>query len=117
MSTIQSVETLPVQQTEHPYIVRIQGVCGGRPIIKGTRISVRHIAQLYKAGNLVEEMVQAHPQLSAAAVFDAISYYLDHQPEIEQEIAENRLEALTTRHNLTVDEQGFVHFSKESPAS
>jgi uncharacterized protein (DUF433 family) len=44
--------------------------------------------------------VQAHPQLSAAAVFDAISYYLDHQSEIEQEIAENRLEALITKHNL-----------------
>lgn len=117
MSTTQPVETLPVQQTEHPYIVRIQGVCGGRPIIKGSRISVRHIAQLYKAGNLVEEMVQAHPQLSAAAVFDAISYYLDHQPEIEQEIAENRLEALIAKHDLTVDVQGFVIFSQESPAS
>jgi uncharacterized protein (DUF433 family) len=115
MSTTQSVETLPVQQTEHPYIVRIQGICGGRPIIKGTRISVRHIAQLYKAGDLVEEMVQAHPQLSAAAVFDAISYYLDHQPEIEQEITENRFEALIAKHNLTVDEQGVVHFPKESP--
>ena len=117
MSATQSVETLPVHQTEHPYVVRVQGVCGGRPIIKGTRISVRHVAQLYKAGNLVEEIVQAHPQLSAAAVFDAISYYLDHQPEIEQEIAENRLEALTAKHNLTVDEQGFVHFFKESPAN
>lgn len=117
MSTTHSVETLPVQQTEHPYVVRIQGVCGGRPIIKGTRISIRHIAQLYKAGNLVEEMVQAHPQLSAAAIFDAISYYLDHQPEIEQEIAENRLEALVTKYNLTVDEQGFVHFPKESSAN
>jgi uncharacterized protein (DUF433 family) len=114
MSTTESVETLPVHQTEHPYVVRVPGVGGGRPSIKGTRISVRHIAQLYKAGNLVEEIVQAHPQLSAAAVFDAISYYLDHQPEIEQEIAENRLEALAAKHDFTVDERGFVHHSSVS---
>jgi uncharacterized protein (DUF433 family) len=103
-----------MEQTEHPYIVRVSGVCGGRPIIKGTRISVRHIAQLYKAGDLVEEIVQAHPHLSAAAVHDAISYYLDHQAEIEQEIAENRLEALVAKHNLILDEQGFVHFTNEA---
>ncbi len=116
MTTLQTVEPPPMEQTEHPYIVRVSGVCGGRPIIKGTRISVRHIAQLYKAGDLVEEIVQAYPHLSAAAVHDAISYYLDHQAEIEQEIAENRLEALVAKHSLTLDEQGFVHFNKESPA-
>jgi uncharacterized protein (DUF433 family) len=113
MPTIQAVETFPVHQTEHPYVVRIQGVCGGRPIVKGTRIPVSHIAQLYKVGNSVEEIVQAHSQLSAAAVFDTISYYLDHQVEIEQEIAENRFEALINKHNLTVDERGIVHFFKE----
>jgi uncharacterized protein (DUF433 family) len=113
MPTTQPVETMPVQQTEHPYIVRVQGICGGRPIVKDTRISVQHIAELYKAGHLVEEIVQAHPQLSAAAVFDAISYYLDHQAEIEQEINRNRFESLVAEHRLTVDKQGFVQFPTE----
>jgi uncharacterized protein (DUF433 family) len=92
--TLQTVEPSVVYPTEHPYIVRVPGVCDGRPIIKGTRISVRHIAQLYKAGDLVDEMLQAHPHLKAAAVYDAISYYLDHQGEIEQEIAEHRAATL-----------------------
>ncbi len=105
-------EATIVQQTEHPYIVRVQGICSGRPIIKDTRISVRHIAELYKAGNIVEEIIQAHPHLTAAAVYDAISYYLDHQLEIEQEITENRFETLVTKHDLTVDPQGFVQFTK-----
>lgn len=112
--TTQTVETMPVQQTEHPHIVRVQGICGGRPIINGTRISVRHIAQLYKAGDLAEEIIQAHLHLSAAAVYDAISYYLDHQPEIEQEIAENRMEALIAKYGLIVDEQGVVQFLNET---
>ena len=64
------------QQTEHPYIVRVPDICGSRPTIKGTRISVQHIATLYKAGDTVEEILQAHPHLQAAAVHDAISYYL-----------------------------------------
>lgn len=106
-------EREPVELTEHPYIVRLEGVCGGRPIIKGTRVSVRHIAQLYKAGDSVEEILQAHPHLSAAAVYDAISYYLDHQQEIEEEITENRLEALMARYGLEMDERGFLHFLQQ----
>jgi len=105
-----------MQPTEHPYIVRVAGICGGRPTIKGSRISVCHIAQLYKAGDTVEEILQAHPHLQAAAVYDAISYYLDHQQEIEREIAENRLEALMKKDGLTIDDRGFIHFPGNAPA-
>ena len=112
MSTlVKERERGTVEPTEHPYIVRVKGVCGGRPIIKGTRISVRHIAQLYKAGSPVEEILQVHPHLNAAAVYDAISYYLGHQQEIEQQITENRLEALMARYNMEMDEQGFLRFT------
>jgi uncharacterized protein (DUF433 family) len=112
----QSQETPAVQKTEHPYIVRMPGVCGGRPIIKGTRLSVRHVAQLYKAGDTVEEIIHTHPHLKVAAVYDAISYYLDHQQEIAQEIAANRLETLQATYNLEVDAQGFASFPGESLA-
>ena len=104
------------QQTEHPHIVCVAGVCGGRAIINGTRISVRHIAQLYKAGDTVEEILQAHPHLSAAAVYDAISYYLDHQQEIEQEIADNRLEVLRETYGLEKDKQGVLRFTGNTQA-
>lgn len=103
-----------VQRTEHPHIVCVTGVCGGRPIIIGSRIAVCHIAQLYKAGDTVEEILQAHPYLRAAAVYDAISYYLDHQQEIEQEIANNRLEALLAKYGLGVDERGFLDITKRA---
>ncbi len=101
-----------VQPTDHPHIVRVAGVCGGSPIIKGSRIAVRQIAHLYKAGETVEEMVQAYPHLSPASVYDAISYYLDHQTEIEQELSDNRLSALVEKHGLRVDERGFVQFDE-----
>ncbi len=104
-------ESALVQRTEHPHIVCVENVCGGRPIIRDSRVSVRHIAQLYKAGYRVEEILQAHPHLEVAAVYDAISFYLDHQVEIEQEIAENRLQSLAAQHNFSVDEKGFVRFA------
>jgi uncharacterized protein (DUF433 family) len=114
--TTKNRRTSAVQETEHPYIVRVEGICGGRPTIKGTRLSVQHIAQMYKAGDTVEEILQAHPHLKAAAVYDAISYYLDHQQEIEQEIAENRLEALRAKYGLEIDAGGFVSFPRDIPA-
>jgi uncharacterized protein (DUF433 family) len=114
MTTPQTVPT--AQETEHPHIVRVYGVCGGRPIIKGTRLSVRHIAQLYKAGDTVEEIIHAHPHVKSAAVYDAISYYLDHQQEIEQEIAANRLEALRATYRLEIDDRGFAVFPEDTQA-
>lgn len=58
--------------------------------------------------------MQAYPHLSAAAVHDAISYYLDHQAEIEQEMIENRLEALIANHDLKLDARGFIRFSPDT---
>lgn len=113
---METLKTPLVEQTEHPYIVRVAEVCGGRPIIKGTRISVRHIAELYKAGDTVDEILQAHSHLGAAAVYDAISYYLDHQQEIEQEIADNRLKVLREKYDVEMDEDGFLHFIDPTPA-
>ncbi len=104
-----------VQQTEHPHIVHVPGICGGRPTLKGSRISVRHLAQLYKAGDTVEEILQMYPYLLAAAVYDAISYYLDHQAEIEQEITDNRIGAVMEHYGLDMDEQGVVRFTKKPP--
>jgi uncharacterized protein (DUF433 family) len=114
--TSEPQEAAFVQLTEHPHIVRVAGICGGRPTIKDSRIAVSHVAQLYKGGDTVDEILQAHPHLQAAAVYDAISYYLDHQEEIEQEIAENRLEALTKKDGIRMDERGFIHFSGTAPA-
>lgn len=115
--SITSVEASNVEQTEHPHIIRTEGVCGGRPHVKGSRISVRHIAEAYKAGDTVEEVLQQYPHLTPASVFDAISYYLDHQEEIEQEIVENRLESLREKYNLQIDEQGFVRFEEKPSTS
>ena len=100
----------------HPHIERRAGVCGGRPIIKGSRISVRDIASLYKAGDTVDEILQSHRRLSAAAVHDAISYYHDHQAAIEQEIRENRIENVLAKHGAKMDAHGRITFQGRESA-
>lgn len=70
----------------HPYVERKKGVCGGRPVIRGTRFPVSSIAWNHKLGLSVEEMLREFPALTPAQVHDALSYYYDHQADIEEEI-------------------------------
>ncbi len=73
----------------HSYITRKKGVCGGRSIIDGTRISVWGIITWYKSGMSIEEILKGYPHLTPAQVYDAFSYYYDNQEEIERDIAAN----------------------------
>ena len=55
----------------------------------GTRTTVRSIIETYKQGMSIEEILQAMPQLTPAQMHDALSYYYDHQREIEDDILGN----------------------------
>lgn len=83
-------ERRPIIRTEHPHIVRVEGVRGGEPVIKGTSISVRTIIERTRLGDTPEKIIDDYPILSISQVHDALSYYYEHPQEIEQYIAENR---------------------------
>lgn len=80
-----------VTKTEHFYIVRDGRILGGEPIIKGSRTPVRAVVELWRLGYSPEEIVRELPHLTPAAVFDALSYYSDHQEEINSHIERNRV--------------------------
>ncbi len=80
-----------VIQTEHIYVVRDDDILNGEPIIKGTRTPVRAVVELWRLGYAPEEIPRELPHLSAAPVFDALSYYSDHQEEINGYIERNRV--------------------------
>ncbi len=92
--------------TEHPYIVQIEDICGGEPVIKGTRTSVRAIVGYYKLGMSVEEIIEGLPHLTAAQVYDALSYYHDHKEKIEEDIQKNSLQYIMKKYNLQKDKDG-----------
>jgi len=95
-----------VISTEHPHIVRVPGICGGEPIIEGTRISVEFIARLHPKGEEPWAIIASYPHLKPAAVYDAISYYLDHLDEINRVIEEDTLEAVMDRYGFEIGEKG-----------
>ena len=72
----------------------------------GTRTTVRSIVGYYKLGMDVEEIMEGMPHLTAAQIYDALSYYHDHQEEIEKDIQENRLKSIMEKYGLRKDESG-----------
>jgi len=98
-------------RTEHPHIVRVPGLLSGEPVIAGSRIGVAFIARLLRAGEDPAEIIATFPHLSPAAVYDAISYYLDHQQEIDTGIRDASPEALAERYGFVVDDRGKVKYT------
>jgi uncharacterized protein (DUF433 family) len=88
---IETTERPMIETTEHPYIVRQSGILSREPIIKGTRTPVRAIVENWHMGYLPEEIPLHLPHLTLAQVFDALSYYSDHQDEIDAHIEANRV--------------------------
>jgi len=89
---VREVQGMSVVTTEHPYIVRDLRIGQGEPIIVGTSVRVRTLVEYWRAGTPPEELLQAFPHLTLAQVFDALSYYQDHQPEINAFIEQNRVD-------------------------
>ena len=90
------------------YITRTPDISAGRPIIRGTRILVQTIVGYYKLGLTVDEILDGLPHLTAAQVFDALSYYHDHQAEIEADIAASEPETLLARYGLRAEPNGRI---------
>lgn len=75
--------------TEHTYITLKPKT--NEPIIKGTRVTVRAIAELWLMGAQPEEIILNIPHITLAQVFDALSYYEDHREEVEYFIKNNSI--------------------------
>jgi uncharacterized protein (DUF433 family) len=86
----------------HPHVALDNGVCGGSPIISGTRFPVRSVVfYALRLGFTPEEIVGRFPHLSLAQVHDALAYYYDNRQEVEADIAANREETDRQRNTST----------------
>ncbi len=94
------VSTRLVIATEHPHIVRDPRIGWGEPIIRNTGIRVRILVEYWRLDTPLEELLQYFPHLTRAQVLDALSYYEDHQEEINALINLNRADDSSTPLNL-----------------
>lgn len=75
--------------TQHRFVVRDSRILSGEPIIEGTRTPVRAIVELWRMGIAPEDIPNRLPHLRLAQVFDALSFYSDHQ--IQAHLERNRI--------------------------
>ena len=70
-------------------IARDADICGDRPRIAGTRITVGRIATLWKQGLTPEEIADNWGYVTLAQVYAALAYYHANRDAIEQALKQD----------------------------
>lgn len=73
-------------------LVRTPGTCGGRLRIDGTRITVNHVAVMYKQGQSPEDIAAAYEHVSLSQVYTALAYYHANREAVDADLAEEDAE-------------------------
>ena len=81
------------------HIEAAKGIAGGRPRIAGHRITVQDIAIWHEWLGLSADRITAEHNLRLADVYAALTYYYDHQDEIDRSIQESKTFIEALRHN------------------
>jgi len=70
------------------YIVRVEGVRSGSPIVESTRIAVHDVIGLLHNGETVDTIKSnCFPQVTRSQIYECLAYYEDHRGEIDLLIA------------------------------
>jgi uncharacterized protein (DUF433 family) len=49
-------------------------ICGGKPVIRGTRIMIKNILGIIAGGYTVDKIVEAYPELTADIIRGVLQY-------------------------------------------
>jgi uncharacterized protein (DUF433 family) len=49
-------------------------ICGGKPVIRGTRIMVRNILGMIAGGYTIEKIVEEYPELNVETIRSVLQY-------------------------------------------
>ncbi len=99
-----------ITPSEHPHIIKVQGVCGGRPIIKGTRTPIQAIIEYYRLGMATDEILTELPHINEAQLHDALSYFHDHKMDVIADIAADHQNEITTDDICTDERKSRLEF-------
>jgi len=100
---------------KHAYIEIAQKFGGPRAVIKGTSIPVSLIIGYFRIGETPESLIKdVLPHLTLAQVYDALSYYHDHQDEIEEELRENTEERGRAYLREHLGEEGYLKITGQA---
>ena len=68
-------------------ITRNPAVMGGKPCIRGMRVTVGTIVGLMASGHLPSDILKAYPYLEEADIYEALSYAAWRVEEVEVPLA------------------------------
>ncbi len=96
--------------TQHRYIVKRRSARGAVAEIRGTGIDVWAIIGYYRLGKTAEQIQTMLPHLTLAQIYDAFSYYYDHQAEIDKilerrDLSAERAQVLQSRVNAILTQR------------
>jgi uncharacterized protein (DUF433 family) len=55
-------------------IIVDDGICNGKPVIRGSRITVQSILEYLSAGDSVEDVLEAYPSLEKDDILESIRF-------------------------------------------
>jgi uncharacterized protein (DUF433 family) len=64
-------------------------IARGEPVIRGSDVSIRELAQWHIKGDTAEALQHRFPMLSQAQIYSALAYYYEHTAEIDQIMAQH----------------------------
>lgn len=82
--------------------------------IAGKRISLDSVVYAFRRGAAPESILRSYPLLTLEEVYGAITFYLGHQPEIDQYLAENETEYERQRQQERATDPEFYKKLKEA---
>lgn len=85
----QSLTDQATDEPIHALIERRPDVCGGEPVLVGTRTPVRAIVEHVRLGDRVSDILEHLPYLTAEHIYAALDYYRSHKQEIDNLIELN----------------------------
>jgi uncharacterized protein (DUF433 family) len=72
---------------ENPYVSETPGVCGGYPVVRGTRIPVRILVSVFRRTGDLVEILAMYPYLTPAQVQGALNYYAAQPARVDEDVA------------------------------
>jgi uncharacterized protein (DUF433 family) len=89
MATLETTIVLPLTLTED-----------GTIRITGSRVSLDSVVYQYKQGATPEEIAISFPSLRIEDIYAAITYYLNHQEQVEEYLRQQEVDGETVRRRI-----------------
>ncbi|MBI3965798.1 MAG: DUF433 domain-containing protein [Chloroflexi bacterium] len=69
----------------HPYVEETPGVCGGYPVIRGTRTPVRVVVEIFEQTESIDATLEYFDWLEQEQVRGALDYYREYPERVEED--------------------------------